>query len=153
MYEATLKLTDGEVIKGWMGNDLPHKTGHTSIKMEVVGGIAYFPDAEVDGDPIMGKIVNVDDITIIAPEITKGDTGPVIDGNPMAGTYHKPTKVKAGGKLENVVNVVNTALQATRKEAIAMIVDNVGMSPAGASTYLSNAKPFLNPNHNLYKEA
>ena len=149
MFEANLKLTDGEVIKGWMGKELPSKLGYTSIKMEVAGGIAFIPDDEVD-DSTMGKLVNIDDITITAPEksVELASTG---KENPGGGFYHKPSVVKAGSSLEMVIAVMNKNINADRKTAMAMVVEELGKSKAFASTYCNNAKPFLNPNHNLYK--
>lgn len=145
LYEAQFKTTDGETFKGWMGSDLPSKRGFTTIKLETAGLTAFIPDNEIIEDTIKaGKMININEIITKEPEKTPGDTGPVVDGNPHAGTYYKPSKVKPGSKLEAVVNLINNNPGLSRKEYIQMAIDKVGMTPAGASTYVNNAKPFIN---------
>lgn len=49
----------------------------------------------------------------------------------------------SGTKLDQVVALVRANQCHTRKEYIDLIVDQIGMTPAGASTYYSNAKKVL----------
>lgn len=48
--------------------------------------------------------------------------------------------VKAGSKLERAIAIVKANPKASRKELIQLVVDQLGMSSAGASTYVHNAK-------------
>lgn len=55
----------------------------------------------------------------------------------------RKARAKTGGKLPQVVALVREHNPATRKEAIALIVRELGMSDAGASTYYNMAKKEL----------
>lgn len=141
MYCATLKTKDGESLVGWMGREIrPQKKGYEAIRLQVVGAIAYIPDSEVE-EIEMGEIVSESDLTILAPEKSEEIVCGVERPNQM---YYKPTQLKSGSKLDQVVKLCKTNIGKTRKEMIEMIVERVGMTPAGASTYLNNAKSFLN---------
>ena len=142
MYRASFKTKDGESFVGYMGSGVPSKKGFHSIKLEVTGGIAHIPDEEVKGAIDIGENVAIENITILAPEITKES---VIIGKEKSGggLYYKPTEVKPGSKLESVVNLMKANPGKSRKEYIDLVVAQVGMTPAGASTYISNAKPFV----------
>lgn len=48
--------------------------------------------------------------------------------------------VRAGSKADQVQRLVAANPLLTRKEMMAKIVADIGMTPAGASTYFSNAK-------------
>jgi hypothetical protein len=73
---------------------------------------------------------------------------PVSDAKPKAPRKKsKRQRLKGGGptKLDQVVHLLegNPALLNNRKDAIVSIVEQLGMTPAGASTYYSNAKKRL----------
>lgn len=53
---------------------------------------------------------------------------------------HTPKEVKVGSKLERAVAIVKANPNASRKELITMFVEQLSMTPAGASTYVYNAK-------------
>lgn len=52
-------------------------------------------------------------------------------------------KPKTGSKREKVIELVKTHPSLSRKEQIAMVVEKIGMTPAGASTYVSEARKHL----------
>lgn len=51
-----------------------------------------------------------------------------------------PKQVKAGTKLEQAVAIFKANQKATRQELIAAFVKQLGMTPAGASTYANQVK-------------
>jgi hypothetical protein len=144
MYEAKITDVDGVEHVGWMGSGLPQKKGFHSIKLEAAGIQAFIPDEEVK-EMQTGKVVKLDDITIKAPEKTPGDTGPVNDGNPMAGVYQAPQVCKPGSKLDKIRILMDNNPGLSRAEYIEKVVEAGLGTPKGASTYLNNAKPFVQP--------
>ena len=142
MYEAILTDTDGLEHVGYMGSGVPQKKGFHSIKLQVAGIQAFIPNEEVKS-VVEGKVVNLEDITIVAPEKTKGDTGPVVDGNAQAGMYSAPTAIKPGSKLDSIRLLMDLHPGKSRAEYIQLVVDNGLGTIKGASTYINNAKPFV----------
>lgn len=50
-------------------------------------------------------------------------------------------------KLQKCIDIVNNNSQLKRKDLIKLIIDNVGMTPAGASTYLYNSQQYIKNNN------
>ena len=67
------------------------------------------------------------EITVISATSTKGKT----------------KMPKTGSKGEQVLNIVRANADKSRKELIDIVVDQIGMTPAGASTYVSNSRKLL----------
>lgn len=140
MYCATIKTKDGEDINGWMGREIgPKKKGYECIKLQVVGCLAYVPDDEVI-DIEMGEVVSESELTILAPEKSKEIECGVERPHQI---YYRPKELKSGSKMDQVVDLCRANKDKTRKELIELVVEKVGMTPAGASTYINNAKVFL----------
>lgn len=49
-------------------------------------------------------------------------------------------------KLQKCIDIVNNNQQLKRKDLIDLIIKNVGMTPAGASTYLYNSQQYIKNN-------
>lgn len=63
---------------------------------------------------------------------------------PAKAKKSKKTRAKRSGtKLDEVVVLVRENADLSRKELIALVVDKIGMTPAGASTYVSNARKLV----------
>jgi hypothetical protein len=54
-----------------------------------------------------------------------------------------PTTVRPGSKAAQAVELIRTILSAGRQESIALLMAELGMSQAGASTYNSNARKYI----------
>ena len=55
----------------------------------------------------------------------------------------KPKRSKGSNKLNDVINIVRSNSSLSRKQLIKMVVEKVGMTEAGASTYISQARSAL----------
>lgn len=64
----------------------------------------------------------------------------VADAEVEAGIPSPPPAPKQGSKLERAILLLKANPKATRKEAIELFMKELEMSPAGASTYVHNAR-------------
>jgi hypothetical protein len=125
----------GDTIK-WTAQDKPHEE-----KFSEVGVVKVLTPTRVKFKTKHGLVdVRLDDGTF---EVVEAGTSSLDTQEDNAGsaqsTSAQPT-VKAGSKLERAIAIVKANPTASRKELIQLIVDQLGMSAAGASTYAHNAK-------------
>ena len=129
MYKVSLKLTDGDVIKGFAKDKTRNKDGSYTFKHSE-GGTATFPDEDIQSITLGTTKVSVE-LELPKVEVI---TFPKVKGK----TVLKSTKAPSG-KLQQVIEIVSANMELTRQEMIALIVQNTGMGEAGASTYRNNA--------------
>lgn len=117
------------VVTGYNDADymvLTHKT-NPSITMTIHPGHAKRIAENVNGDSGI-KVLNTENLADIIVKVTEA----VVD-------VPKPivTSVSTGSKKERALAIKAANPAATRKELIKMFVEQLGMTPAGASTYAS----------------
>jgi hypothetical protein len=131
MQKAIAKVNiDGEV-ETFVGA-LKSNDGDSIVLVLDSGGEMSFPKSDVED-------LNITDEVIDLPEEPKAEA-PKIEKTKVTGEL-KPLKV--GSKLHQVVEICRANPNMVRKEQIALIMEQVGMTQAGASTYHQNAKPYL----------
>ena len=127
MKNLTITLKDQDVIKGYGTGELSDG-GYTFIHAE--GGQAFIPEEDVE--------------TMKVGAVVEGEIKverPVEKIEKIEKTGLRP--LKPGSQLDKVVQIRLKNPEKTRKEILQIIVEEVGMSIAGAGTYYSNANPYV----------
>lgn len=128
----------------------------TTTDNEKINGLVYTHDV-LDNDVVHFIHSDGGEASIPAIEIEKAEFGEEnvevgVQVNKVEGPAPKPAQKRSAPrrksdgptKLELCVEVLKPVWQEmSRKECINILVQEVGMTPAGASTYYSNAKKIL----------
>lgn len=100
-------------------------------------------------DELMTTIVApVDQVVLLSEEPSKvNKTTREVSDEETTTSKEKSTAPKGNKgpseKLQKVIDIIKNNPNKKRKEYIQMVVDQVGMTEAGASTYIHNAKAYL----------
>lgn len=132
-----MKFTKNTFIK-WTGTDADGTFSHVGQVIKHTKGMITFATAD-------GEITIADtdgEFTAARKPRTWNVKKPAAVKNEKPVTKTKRTR-KAGGKTAEVVALIKEHKPATRKEAIALIVDAGISTPAGASTHYNNAKKLV----------
>lgn len=148
-------MQPGNFVK-WTSEDTEGKFSHIgellsiddeTVKMRVAFGVIEFP--RKDGEVKVTKKIELTPVaSFTAEEIAQ--FAPAGGEKPKADVVEKTKVVRAKrstgdgpSRQDQVVAIVKANPKSTRKELIQMVVDQIGMTPAGASTYIYNAQQLL----------
>lgn len=137
----TLLLTDQSVAK--VGEKVVVKGEENGVEFEHFGVVLNFNDTNVTLQSVYGEMTinpNVDNISVHIGDL------PLIVRDVEIDNYKTETKktgLRNGSKQQLVVDMMLKNPNLERKDYINMIVEQFGMSKAGASTYHQNAKKHI----------
>lgn len=126
------KTKDGEVFEGYTVAG-KQKDGYYTMQIKGQPGLASFPEEEVESFEI-GKVVPVQQMESVSVEIEK-EVGTSV-------TVRQKSKRKSGepSKAERAFELLKNEDLGNRKKCIEILMTELNMTPAGASTYHSNIK-------------
>lgn len=132
MKKAIVKVLEGEKVVEEVVGGLKEVLEDEVVLVLSEGGEAHFQKEDV--------LVEMTDEVFV---LSKGEEKVEVKKVKKEKVEGELKALKEGSKLAQVVAICKANPTATRKELIALIVEQVGMTAAGASTYHQNAKPYL----------
>lgn len=127
-HNVQVQMNDGEVIEGY--TVASHKKGHYSF-MHKEGGLAHVPTGEVKEFKV-GKKTSVMHFTRVEKEVED-----------VSGKKERKPRVKKSGepsKMERAFELLKNEDLSNRKKCIEILIKELDMTKAGASTYHNKVK-------------